>query len=157
VSDTIYQQLVKSTLELQQSLFRILPTPTKYLSFNFRHSLQIILGMLDIDPSYLTSDPSYCKLWIHESTRVYFDRFTDLIDRKLFKKTVKECIYLNFEIEKQHQVKSIDGLYFGLFNPKNDGKYTEVQDIQRTMNNLQPYLTDYNNESVAHPLDLIVF
>ena len=50
-------------------------------------------------------------------------------DKKMFKKIVKETIYLNFEIEKQNQIRSIETLYFCTFNPKYDQKYTEVVDL----------------------------
>jgi hypothetical protein len=70
---------VKATLELYEFFEKyIKPTPSKFLYyFNIRHMFKIMYGIAEVDPSYMSSEYNFGKLWLHETWRTLCDRICD--------------------------------------------------------------------------------
>ena len=62
---------VKAALSLYYFFEKTMkPTPSKFLYyFNIRHFFKIMYGIAEVDPSYLSSEFNFGKLWLDESTQ----------------------------------------------------------------------------------------
>ena len=57
---------------------KMLPTPAKFhYIFNLRDLSRVWEGMLHIESAQCTGQSDILALWVHESTRVIADRFTN--------------------------------------------------------------------------------
>ncbi|KYO43526.1 hypothetical protein Y1Q_0013563 [Alligator mississippiensis] len=64
---------------------RMLPTPAKcHYTFNLRDLFKVLQGLLQAHRSIIVSKETTALLFVHETTRVFHDRLTELAEREIF-------------------------------------------------------------------------
>lgn len=114
------------------------------------------------------------RLWIHESCRVFSDRFNDSADRIAFYQSIRGIIESEFKVRfdyvfaaKESDIKisprnalSLDetmkNLYFGITLNLDKKLYREMVDLEQVKNTIGVYLVDFNKISRT-PMDLVIF
>lgn len=99
---------VSATVELYQTCAReLLPTPTKaHYTFNLRDVAKVFQGLLMADGSdksagsanALGSAEGFCKLWINEISRVFYDRLNDAKDQEWFLKMLGKNLEMRWRM-----------------------------------------------------------
>jgi dynein heavy chain len=80
--------IIQSTVELYEKVVnKLKPTPSKFhYKYNLRDVGKVIQGITLATPNSLVTTDKLTKLWLHESSRVFFDRLTNPLDRVWFNK-----------------------------------------------------------------------
>ena len=86
--------IIRSTLQIYEDLLRIcVPTPTKFhYIFSLRDLSRIIQGLLQTTPERFGTIDRFTRVWLHECTRVFADRFLDHRDQTVFQETFQRII-----------------------------------------------------------------
>jgi len=129
----------------KQVLKEMLPTPAKaHYAFNLRDLAKVFQGCLGSDVKDLTAPSDIVRLWIHESTRVFADRFINDEDRKWFNDLIVLQVKEHFEMEYADLVEG--RLIFGDYIvPGAEPKlYQLVRDVPKLQKTMEEYLDDFN-------------
>ena len=80
------ERIVTCALQLHQKVAStFLPTAIKFhYIFNLRDLSNIFQGLLFTTPECIKAPLDFVRLWLHESSRVYGDKFVDEKDMELF-------------------------------------------------------------------------
>jgi dynein heavy chain len=63
----------------------LLPTPAKsHYTFNLRDISKVFQGVLMVDARITSNPDTVVRLWIHETSRVFYDRLICQEDRRWF-------------------------------------------------------------------------
>lgn len=152
-------QMVTATNNVFRTVLKeMLPTPAKaHYAFNLRDLAKVFQGVLGADVKELTATSNVVRLWIHECTRVFADRFINDEDRTFFNNLVVGEVKNQFGMEYGDLVPA--RLLFGDYivpgaEPKLYQYVTDVAKLQKTM---EEYLDDYNAENAAKKMNLSMF
>ena len=78
--------IVKSTIEIYFRVTKdLLPTPSKsHYTFNLRDVSKIFQGILQMRLQNLNDKEMLLSLWVHETSRIFYDRLIDDRDKDWF-------------------------------------------------------------------------
>ncbi len=93
--------VVSATLDIYNKISaELLPTPAKsHYTFNLRDVSKVFQGILLTRPISVQSTDAMVRLWIHETSRVFFDRLVNDEDRTWFKNNVAALMVIHFKVE----------------------------------------------------------
>ncbi|XP_022920277.2 dynein axonemal heavy chain 8 [Onthophagus taurus] len=164
--------LVPMTRHLWQATKnKMLPTPAKFhYVFNLRDLSRIWQGILIVQDLECQCKASVLKLWRHECTRVFSDRFTSQKDRDWFvvemNKIAKNELGDDYEHYPQEETFWVDFLReppeatgdepddFSFEPPK---IYEEIPSWQFVLDKLATFVDSYNENVRGSPMDLVFF
>lgn len=86
----LFQKILRDT--------RFSPSARKFhYQFNFRELAKVVEGMMRSSSNAYKGFPNkLLRLWVHESKRVFEDRFINTEDIKVFRDYVKDALVKNF-------------------------------------------------------------
>ena len=86
--------IIQCTLHIYQELLRVyVPTPTKFhYVFSLRDLSRIIQGLVQTTPERFGTIERFTRVWLHECTRVFADRFLDQHDQASFQEILQRTI-----------------------------------------------------------------
>jgi len=101
------------------------------------------------------------KLWIHEASRVFYDRLVSTDDKKWFTDLIVELIKNAFRVDwTSADLYENKPLIFGDFMkrgiPYEERQYDEVKDIATMSNVIMDYQEEYNIDHL-NKFDLVLF
>ena len=153
------EKLVSATnFVFKEVLREMLPTPAKaHYAFNLRDLAKVFQGCLGADVKSLNQTSDVVRLWIHECSRVFSDRFINDDDRSWFNNMIVAQVKEQFDMEYTELVPG--RLLFGDYLvPGADPKlYQHVVDIDKLVKTMEEYLDDYNAENAAKKMNLSLF
>jgi dynein heavy chain len=94
--------IVGATLAVYQiAQDKLLPTPAKsHYMFNLRDFSRVVQGVTMVRKAQLDGDKQrMIRLWVHEISRVFGDRLTDVPDKEWFLGMLKETVPKNFSVK----------------------------------------------------------
>jgi dynein heavy chain len=93
--------IVKSSVDIYTKIrTELLPTPTKsHYTFNLRDLSKVFQGILEIKYENLPGKEILVSLWVHEASRIFYDRLVDEKDREWFLTLIQGYVKNNFEFE----------------------------------------------------------
>ncbi|CAH0554837.1 unnamed protein product [Brassicogethes aeneus] len=152
------KKITETTIDLYKNVStKMLPTPTKiHYMFNLRDISKVFQGLLRSNKDYQSSKPTFLRLWIHESFRVFYDRLTDDKDREWFFEHMNEQLGAHFELTLHSLCPGNEIPVFADFiNPYNI--YEDVPDIAVLKKYLADQLEEYNASPGVVRMDLVLF
>ncbi|XP_066581151.1 dynein axonemal heavy chain 2 [Prorops nasuta] len=151
-------EITVCTIDLYNAVvLKLLPTPAKmHYLFNLRDISKVFQGLLRSHKDYHYSKPTFLRLWIHETFRVFCDRLVDERDREWF------LTHLNDELGK-HFDSTFNNLcpekrcpIFGSFLNAWD-IYEDLKDIAAIRDYMEDQVSEFNAIPGVIHLDLIFF
>jgi dynein heavy chain len=119
-----------------------LPTPQKsHYTFNLRDFGKVFQGMLQATPNATPDRDGMIRLFIHEVSRVFHDRLTDIEDKEWWWRTLGEVCQAEFNLPWR---PSYESLIFGDFMKRDARVYEEVPEISDFQDKLAEYQMSYN-------------
>ena len=139
-----------------------LPTPAKFhYTFNLRDVSKVFQGICTTRPVNVATPEVFCRLWIHECSRVFQDRLIDENDRTYFQEQVLELLQPKFHFNWKNDIfaKSNPITFSTLLKIDSDeNEYEEVGDNRKKLLNLlEGYLSDYTVDNKDSQMDLVFF
>ncbi|KAJ3215607.1 Dynein heavy chain 6, axonemal [Dinochytrium kinnereticum] len=147
---SIGEAMVNSCIEIYRCMCtELLPTPAKsHYTFNLRDLSKVIQGILQVNPSTVTTKNDMVRLFCHESSRVFYDRLIDEHDRLYFNKLLSELTEKNLGLAIGKDALMQKPIMFGDFGkrgvPVEERQYVEFTDIKALGSLLEEYLEEYN-------------
>ncbi|KAF4654403.1 hypothetical protein FOL47_009992, partial [Perkinsus chesapeaki] len=144
----LVNSMVGGTIEFYEKISSdLLPTPAKsHYLFNLRDVSKVFQGVLMARPASCNSADKGVKLWIHEMSRVFYDRLINEEDRKWYVDTLMKLVKVKFRADNL-QASDVFGdtpLMWGDFlRPGSDNKvYEEIADLAK----MARILEDFNDD-----------
>ena len=154
------------------------PTPAKsHYLFNLRDISRVVEGMLMISPKEVKDPRVVIRLWMHEVSRVFYDRlttesdqawfFTLLLqclknklresDTKLpFKETVPEDKFGGLQLNHEALKYVRFGDVLGDDPSAIERPYTQILDYNKLLARIETFLDEYNSQT-KKPMKLVMF
>ena len=112
---------------------QLLPTPAKsHYTFNLRDLSKTFQGILMADAKAIESTAQLCKLWYHESCRVFQDRLINDEDRKWFVELLKERMQADFSLAYDDVVAAEPVIYGDFMVANAESRvYAEIDDLKQ--------------------------
>ncbi|XP_046821789.1 dynein axonemal heavy chain 2 [Vespa crabro] len=154
IADTI--TLATITL-YNRVVLKMLPTPAKmHYIFNLRDISKIFQGLLRSHKDHQYSIHTFLRLWMHETYRVFCDRFIDEKDTEWFLGQIGELLgkYFELTITSVCPDKTIP-LFGNFMNAWNI--YEDLVDIAAVRRHIEEQMDEYNASTGVVRLDLILF
>jgi dynein heavy chain len=152
--------LVSATINVYNIILEDLrPTPAKpHYTFNLRDLSKVFQGMLMMNSRKVSTTEDLCRMWVHESRRVFADRLISKEDTKWFDGLLEEQVKTNLEgMEWQTMVEGRPIMCSDFMIPGADPKiYEEIKDLSQVQPTIEEYLGEYNAES-KQPMNLVMF
>jgi len=129
-----------------------------YYQFNLREISKVVEGlMLSTPMNYKGKPENLIKLWIHESQRVFEDRFINDDDKKKFTDYMKEGYKFLAEFDKEGTAFEEPNLFtsFITMHQGMDKAYIPIEDMPSLKKVLEEKLAEYNELKAA--MDLVLF
>ncbi|KAI4504209.1 hypothetical protein M0802_000680 [Mischocyttarus mexicanus] len=138
-------------------VLKMLPTPTKmHYLFNLRDISKIFQGLLRSHKDYQYSAQTFLRLWLHETFRVFCDRFIDERDIEWFLGQISEQLGKYFEMTMANVCPNKKIPLFGNFmNAWNI--YEDLVDIAAVRRHIEEQMDEYNASTGVVRLDLVLF
>ncbi len=157
--------VVNASIDLYtQVAAALLPTPAKFhYRFNLRDMAKVFQGVLMVTRRAVQNTEQLTKLWIHECSRVFYDRLINTDDRALFAEKVMEPVAIKFKYNwKPEDVFNDNAIIFtDLRNLEEelpeDIMYELVSEEQQLISILQDQLIDYNSRNKNNKMELVFF
>ena len=145
-------KFVDSTIKIFQSVSADLrPTPAKsHYTFNLRDVSKVFQGCLMTRSKEIPNAKDFCKLWIHETCRIFKDRLVNAQDTEYFDTALATLVGRNFTFgfSKEELFESdLPILFCDFLRPSMDdgpGIYEMVKDRAKLERVLYNNLEDYN-------------
>lgn len=159
---TLINAMVGGAIEFYEKISAdLLPTPAKsHYLFNLRDVSKVFQGVLMARPASCNSSEKGVKLWIHEMSRVFYDRLINEEDRKWYVETLLDLVKLKFRTDKMRadDLFGATPLMWGDFlKPGADNSvYEEITDLGKMAKILEDYNDEYNL-SHSTPMNLVFF
>merc|ERR1719379_2680659 len=149
----VNEMLVNATTELLTSILNtptFLPSALKFhYQFNLKDTSNIFQGLLNSQPGIYkgASGPTkYCRLWLHECTRVFSDRLVSASDETAMNGIFESSVKKHFQ-GVDNQELFADGLLFTSFmsvHGGNDKVYMAITGADKLKKCLEEKLSEYN-------------
>ena len=145
----------------EQIAHELPPTPQKFhYVFNLRDLCRVYQGIFSIRSDDCPNSQTFIKLWIHETQRVYEDRFIEASDIKWFRDVLHQQLRSRFKIRWPYESIFDNPLMFGDFLkmdiPREQRKYILIGNAEDLPGVMQMYLDGYN-VGASKTLDLVLF
>ncbi|KAL2735253.1 dynein axonemal heavy chain 2 [Vespula squamosa] len=154
----IADTLTLATITLyDRVVLKMLPTPAKmHYIFNLRDISKIFQGLLRSHKDHQYSIHTFLRLWLHETYRVFCDRFIDEKDTEWFLVQIGELLGTYFELTITSICPDKTIPLFGNFmNAWNI--YEDLVDIAAVRRYIEEQMDEYNASTGVVRLDLILF
>eukprot|EP00958_Prasinococcus_capsulatus_P007761 scaffold712_cov404-Prasinococcus_capsulatus_cf.AAC.19 len=157
------QPMVNATVEMYGRVrAELLPTPAKsHYTFNLRDLSKVFQGILMISPQKCATREMMCKLWAHESLRVFHDRMISGEDKECFRQIALECMETHFDDSFHISDVFREEVFFGDFMNRgaagNDRMYEYIPARSKIVTVMEEYLEDFNMSSSSSPMTLVFF
>ncbi|KAJ3105519.1 Dynein heavy chain 6, axonemal [Phlyctochytrium planicorne] len=144
------EAIVNSAIEIYRCMCtELLPTPAKsHYTFNLRDLSKVIQGILQVQPTTISSKVDMVRLFCHEASRVFYDRLIDDTDRMYFNKLMSELTEKNLGVMITKDSLIQKPIMFGDFGkrgvPVEERQYIEFTDNKVLSSLLEEYLEEYN-------------
>ncbi|KAK9803422.1 hypothetical protein WJX72_010826 [[Myrmecia] bisecta] len=151
--------LIASTVDIYNSVrAELLPTPSKpHYTFNLRDVARVVQGIMRADPKSTAESRHMLSLWLHESARVFADRFVNEDDHAWFRQKQKLLLMKHFNKTWDEVTPSERIIYGDYIVPGADPRpYTQIADMAQLVKVIEEYLEEYNAGSSA-PMKLVMF
>ncbi|KAM9806325.1 dynein axonemal heavy chain 11 isoform 1-T1 [Syngnathus typhle] len=149
--------VVQAAVKLHHKMeLSFLPTAIKFhYTFNMRDMSNIFQGILFAEPENVQNSTDLALLWLHESCRVYSDRFLDVKDVQVFRKLQMETLHECFEALEEEKLTKQPLIFCHFGQTGKESSYTTVTDwfVLRTI--LTDALDSYNELNAA--MNLVLF
>ncbi|XP_076632445.1 dynein heavy chain 2, axonemal kl-2 [Colletes latitarsis] len=151
-------EVTLSTISLYNHVIdKMLPTPAKiHYLFNLRDISKVFQGLLRSHVDYQYSSPTFLRLWVHETFRVFCDRLIDDKDRQWFVDELGEQLGKHFELTFHNICPEKRCPIFGSFMNAWD-MYEDLTDIAAVRTYIEAQMDEYNASTGVVRLDLILF
>lgn len=145
--------IVQGTIDVYNRIStELLPTPARFhYLFNLRDISKVFQGLLMSSYRKVNSVEGFGRLWIHEISRVFYDRLINTIDQAWFENLVNEIqgksIGASFDMKEIFNEKPI--MFVEFLKPgmePEDRFYEEAKDVAQIRKILDDSLFDYNSE-----------
>ena len=150
-------EIVKSSVKIYQNITQfLLPTPTKsHYTFNLRDLSKVIQGILQVDYEHIPNKEILVELWIHEVSRVFYDRLAEEKDRDWFFTQIEDQLRDNLDsgdLKRDDFRHTLFGDY-----ANNERQYKKVTDnFAELAAKFDDYLTLYNAKNTKS-MNLVFF
>lgn len=144
--------IVLSSIEIYEKIVgKLKPTPSKFhYRYNLRDIGKVIQGITLTTPNSLVSVDKLTKVWLHECSRVFFDRLNNEVDRVWFNKTasITAIKYFKSNFLDDDWLETHPLMFTNIVNLDNVEKlYEEVVDKRRLKRIVMDRLDDFNVRS----------
>jgi hypothetical protein len=154
------ENIVKATLDVYMQMDeKFKPTPAKsHYTFNMRDVAKVFQGLCQCTRESVPKKDDLCRVWLHESSRVFCDRLVDSTDQKKFMAMMKTLMnkYLQRPFEQVVEDPSVPILFTSFVDPKSKA-YLECTDLDKLKQKVNDYMADFNETSKGVSLDLVLF
>ena len=154
----ISHELVNASIELYDRITKEkLPTPSKFFyTFNLRDLSKMFMGLTKASPSLIRDAKQISHLWIHETSRVFYDRLCTSEDKEWFAKTLSGITDSHLRLKTEPE--EIQAIQFTDLLTLNDEEifYEEIVERNKLIKALEDGLEDYNSENAAK-MQLVFF
>jgi dynein heavy chain len=104
----------------------------------------------------------FTKLWVHECSRVFYDRLINEEDREFFRDTVIDLVKSKFKLSNFTKEEIFLGRGQIIFSmllrlDSEERLYEEILDKNKLFKVLEDKLVDYNMTKVNSKMDLVFF
>jgi len=150
--------IVNATIDLyNQVTDRLLPTPSKFhYTFNLRDISKVFQGFCMCKPISIDNEASCALLWIHEVSRVFYDRLVDEEGREFFKELIEDAMKLKW----RNDIKFSNVIFSNILKleekEEKDRLYEEIKRMEVLLKALNHYLDEYNTHC-PNKMSLIFF
>ena len=155
--------IIESTIEIYQEISKQLrPTPARFhYLFNLRDVAKVIQGILMTRPQSIQNADSMQKLWVHEASRIFYDRLINDTDKEWFTTIVCELLSRSFrsglEFDDVFGEKKV--IFSDIIKVAAEASvilYEEMKDPNKLKKVLTEKLEDYNI-SASNRMSLVFF
>jgi dynein heavy chain len=145
--------IVQGTIDVYNRISaELLPTPARFhYLFNLRDISKVFQGLLMVSYRKVNTVDSFARLWIHEISRVFYDRLVNVEDQQWFEALVGELqgksVGTSFDADEIFNEKPI--MFVEFLKPgmePEDRFYEEAKDVVQLRKLLDDSLFDYNSE-----------
>jgi dynein heavy chain len=142
---------VLSTIEMYESISKdLLPTPARFhYTFNLRDISKVFQGILMITSSRCPDSETFTELWVHETSRVFYDRLINKSDQEWFKNKTVELMsrHLRSSTDVEAQFESGLKIFCDFLKVGAEKKlYEFTKDSKKLSKILEDGLEEYNSE-----------
>ena len=155
--------VVSATITVYQILkAELLPTPSKsHYLFNLRDVSKVFQGMLMARPIHMQNQESVVKMWIHETSKVFYDRLINQQDKDWLSDILLKMIpqYFKLTYTKEELFGEVPILYADFMKgdlDMDEREYILVPDLNILKRCINEFLVDYN-ASNSKQMDLVFF
>ena len=140
--------VVAATIEVYVKISQeLLPTPAKFhYTFNLRDISKVFQGILMVRPRKCSASDTFCKLWVHETQRIFYDRLINQDDQLWFQKLIVElCSRHLRQPFSQEDLFTKPIVFADFLKPDADPRfYEEIKDLPKLTTVLNDQLDNYN-------------
>eukprot|EP00599_Poterioochromonas_sp_BG-1_P017876 CAMPEP_0173166600 /NCGR_PEP_ID=MMETSP1105-20130129/22117_1 /TAXON_ID=2985 /ORGANISM="Ochromonas sp., Strain BG-1" /LENGTH=3828 /DNA_ID=CAMNT_0014087887 /DNA_START=639 /DNA_END=12125 /DNA_ORIENTATION=- len=141
--------VVAATIEVYTKISQeLLPTPSKFhYTFNLRDISKVFQGVLMIRPRKCSTSETFCRLWVHETSRIFYDRLINQEDQLWFQKLIVELCsrHLRSPYSQEELFINKPIVFADFLRPDADPRfYEEIKDIPKLTQVLNDLLDNYN-------------
>ena len=153
--------ITASTIEVYKRIsLEKLPIPSKFhYTFNLRDVSKVFQGILMVKNATIRDEQQASRLWLHEVSRVFYDRLINEEDRKWFKEMAMDLLGRRFSTRQQYEdLFDKNRVVFSDIMRLEMGKeYEEIKDFKKLIKTLEGKQDDYNYENASTKMFLVFF
>ncbi|XP_014229978.1 dynein beta chain, ciliary-like [Trichogramma pretiosum] len=150
-------QIVDAAVYLHDKISTtFLPTAVKFhYIFNLRDLSNIFQGLLFSIGATIPNELTFCRLYIHEATRVYADKLVDAVDKDEFDSLLRDAMKKNVQIFDEDQAFVEPVVFCHFAEAAGDAKYMPILDWPHLDKILNDALLNYNE--LVSAMNLVMF
>jgi dynein heavy chain len=150
--------IVKSVVQIFNNVLDTLrPTPAKcHYSFNLRDISKVFQGMLMMTKQKVSAEIPMARMFCHEATRQFADRFINMEDKNWFQDQLKQKLKANLNLEYDDVMAEKRLIVADFMVPGADPRIYEEVEYDKLQNTCEEYLSEYNHDS-KQPMGLVMF
>ena len=155
VGEGVVESVIKT---FNQVRIDLLPTPEKsHYAFNLRDIAKTVQGCMACTHKKVATAKDFVRLWVHESRRVFSDRFISYEDVEYFEGLLAKQMDEGFGMNLKETVPEERLMMVDFLVPGTDFEsriYEESPPMDELQKLIEEYLDDYNSQYVPMPLVL---